>query len=110
MNDSIFQATKLWLVASTGLAKDALHIHVGLVVFLGCALLLRWPLRSWKPWLVALAVTLAGEAWDIWDTIASGRTVRPGLHWKDAWNTMLWPTAILLLARWTRLFGGAARR
>jgi hypothetical protein len=109
MKDSIFQTAKIWLVDSTGLAKDALHIHVGLIVFFAAALVFRWPLRSWKPWAAALAVTLAGEAWDIWDTIDEGRRILPAANWKDLWNTMLWPTAILLLARGTRLFGAARR-
>ncbi|WP_447727048.1 hypothetical protein [Sphingomonas koreensis] len=109
MKDSLFQTAKLWLVDSTGLAKDALHIHVGLIVFFAVALIFRWPLRSWKPWAVALVAALAGEAWDIWDTLAEGRRIVPSANWKDLWNTMLWPTAILLLARGTRLFGAARR-
>jgi hypothetical protein len=104
------QEAKLWLVVHLGLAKDALHIHIGLLVFLGCALLLRWPLRSWKPWLVALAVTLAGEAWDLADSLRLGARIRLWANWHDVWNTMLWPSAMLLLARTTRLFGGGKGR
>jgi hypothetical protein len=110
MSDSMFQAAKLWLVDSTGLAKDALHIHIALALFLGSALLLRWPLRSWKPWLVVLVATLAGEAWDIWDTLAADRSILPMANWQDIWNAMLWPSVILLLARGTRLFGPRNRR
>lgn len=110
MHDSIFQGMKLWLVGSTGLAKDALHIHIALALFFGSALLLRWPLRSWKPWAVVLAAALAGEAWDIWDTLAEGRTIRPAGNWKDIWNAMLWPSAILLLARGTKLFQNRSSR
>jgi len=109
MKDSLFQSAKFWLVGSTGLAKDALHIHVGLLVFFAAALVFRWPLKSWKPWIAAFAAALAGEAWDIWDSIDDGRRILPAANWKDVWNTMLWPTAILLLARGTRLFGGGRR-
>ena len=109
MKDSLFQTAKFWLVGSTGLAKDALHIHVGLIVFFAAALLFRWPLRSWKPWAAALAVTLAGEAWDLWDSFHDGRRILIWANWKDVWNTMLWPSAILLLARGTRLFGTGRR-
>lgn len=104
MSDSLLQAAKLWLVDSTGLAKDALHVHIALVLFLGSALLLRWPLASWKPWLLVLAVAVAGEAWDIRDSLASGRPILPAANWQDVWNAMLWPSAILLLARTTKLF------
>jgi len=109
MKDSVLQTAKFWLVDSTGLAKDALHVHVGLIVFFAAALLFRWPLRSWKPWAAALAVTLAGEAWDLWDSFHEGRRILLWANWKDVWNTMLWPSAILLLARGTRLFGTGRR-
>lgn len=104
MPESVFQAAKLWLMGGTGLAKDALHVHVGLLVSLGSALLLRWPLRSWKPWLAALAVALLGEAWDVRDRWVAGMRAAPMGHWHDIWNTMLWPSALLLLARFTPLF------
>jgi hypothetical protein len=110
MNDSIFQTAKFWLVDSTGLAKDALHIHIALALFLGSALLLRWPLGSWKPWLLVLAAAIAGEVWDIWDSIADGRPILPVANWQDVWNAMIWPTAILLLARTTKLFQNRASR
>lgn len=110
MDYSALQAAKLWLAGSTGLAKDALHVHVGLIIFFAAALLFRWPLRSWKPWAAALAATLAGEAWDLWDSFADGRRIIPSGNWKDLWNTMLWPTMILLLARTTRLFQFRSKR
>ena len=110
MSDSLFQAGKLWLVDWSGLAKDALHVHIALALFLGSALVLRWPLRSWKPWLLVLAAAVAGEAWDIWDTIVAGHPILPAANWQDIWNAMLWPSAILLLARGTRLFGPQAKR
>lgn len=110
MDHGAFQAAKLWLVDSTGLAKDALHIHIALALFFGSALLLRWPLRSWKPWLVVLAAAIVGEAWDIWDSIAEGHRILPAANWQDVWNAMIWPTAIVLLARTTKLFQTRASR
>lgn len=104
----LFRQAKGWLVDWSGLARDGLHVHVGLLVFFGAALIFRWPLRSWKPWAVALAITLAGEAWDIRDTLAAKGQLRLDYNWQDIWNTMLWPSAILILARTTRLFGPSA--
>ncbi len=104
-----FRHTKGWLVDWSGLARDGLHVHIGLLVYFGAALTFRWPLRSWKPWAVALTITLAGEAWDIRDTLAYGGRVRLDCNWQDIWNTMLWPTAILILARTTQLFGAGSR-
>ena len=103
---SPLQSAKFWLVQHLSLAKDALHIYVGLALFLGSALLFRWPLRSWKPWAVALAAALLGEAWDLRDSGVYHTRVNLWANWKDVWNTMFWPSALLLLARFTGLFSG----
>lgn len=100
---SPLQTVKFWLVENAHLAKDALHIYVGLIVFLASAALFRWPLRGWKPWLLVLAITLGGEAWDMIDRIRGGIAQQPADNWKDVWNTMFWPTALMLIARHTRL-------
>lgn len=101
---SPLQSAKLWLIHHVGLAKDALHIYVGLTLFLGSALLFRWPLRSWKPWAVALAAALLGEAWDLRDSLAYRTRIDLWGNWHDLWNTMFWPSALLILARTTTLF------
>lgn len=89
---------------TTHLAKDALHVHVALIVFFGAAALFRWPLKSPKLWLLVLAVACAGEAWDITDSLMGGVAHNYAGSLKDVVNTMAWPTAISALARWTRLF------
>jgi hypothetical protein len=101
---SPLQTAKLWLIGHLDLAKDALHIYVGLLLFLGSALAFRWSIRSWKPWAVALAVVVSGEAWDLRDSQVYHTRVDLWANWKDVWNTMFWPTALLLLARFTSLF------
>ncbi|HWU95012.1 MAG TPA: hypothetical protein VN029_05400 [Sphingomonas sp.] len=100
---SPLQSAKFWLIQHVGLAKDALHIYVGLTLFLGAALAFRWPLRSWKPWLVALAAALLGEAWDLRDNLVHHIPVRLWGNWHDIWNTMFWPSMLLILARTTKL-------
>lgn len=98
---SILQEAKLTLMGITHLGKDALHIHIGLAVFFMAALVLRWPIRGGKPWLAALAIAIAGELWDMIDTARSGAPQVFDANWHDLWNTLFWPTAITLLARWT---------
>ena len=105
---SMFQQTKIFLVQSSDLAKDALHIYVALALFLGACLAFGWEGRQWKPWLLVLLAALAGEAWDIRDTLANGGPVRIGGNWKDLWNTMLAPTVLMLAARYTDAFKPAA--
>jgi hypothetical protein len=98
-----YQAFKVWVQGYLHLAKDALHVHVGLAIFLGAALLFRWPLRSWKPWLLAAAAALAGEIWDLRDTLMLGRAIPWAGQGKDLVSTIFWPTILMLLARWTRV-------
>lgn len=98
-----FQAAKLWLIENVHLARDALHIYVGLIVLLGAAALFRWPLKGWKPWAAVLVAALLGEAWDIWDRARIGVAQDHAGNWKDVWNTLFWPTMLTLLARYTRL-------
>jgi hypothetical protein len=100
---SAFQQAKVALAAWTGLPKDALHIYVGLAVFLLTAALFRKPLRSWLPICAVLATALAGEAWDAVETWEAGRTIVWERNWHDVWNTCFWPSALFLLARYTRL-------
>jgi hypothetical protein len=100
---SSFQAVKLELVAALGLGKDALHIYVGLGVFLLAAALTRRPLKSLVPIGAVFAAAAAGEAWDLLDTAAAGERLWSAGSWHDLWNTMLWPLVLFLLARYTRL-------
>ncbi|RYY24703.1 MAG: hypothetical protein EOP62_16275 [Sphingomonadales bacterium] len=101
---SPLQAVKFWLVNHLSLAKDALHIYVALIMLFGVALAFKWPLRSWKPWAVVLVIALAGEIWDLRDSMVHHTPINLWANWHDVWNTMFWPTAILLLARFTPLF------
>lgn len=105
---SVLQTVKLWLVEHMHLAKDALHIYVALTLLFGSALIFKWPLRSWRPWLVVLLAATTGEIWDIRDRWAGGVAQDYGGNWHDIWNTMFWPSAILILARLTPLLGSQA--
>jgi hypothetical protein len=105
METSVVQSIKLAIVAATGLSKDALHIYVGLVVFLAMAAVLRKPLRSIIPWLVVVAVAIAGEALDMRDDVASLGYWRWNASLHDILNTIFWPTVLFLLARFDMFFG-----
>ena len=100
---SPLQAVKLWLVSHLHLAKDALHIHVALILFLGSAALFRWPEASWRPWLLVAAAAVAGEVWDLRDSLVYGTPIVLAANLHDIWNTLLWPSVLLLLARSGRL-------
>lgn len=99
MEISIVQSIKHEIVATVGLSKDALHIYVGLAVFLAAAAVLRKPLRSIIPWLMVLAISVAGELLDMRDDITRLGYWRWGTSLHDVLNTLFWPTVLLLLAR-----------
>lgn len=105
---SAFQQAKLFLVQLLGLPRDALHIYVGLAVFLAAAALLRRPLGSWVPIGAVVAAALAGEAWDLIETRAAGATAHWDRNWHDVWNTCFWPAMLFVLARYTRLLSRRA--
>ncbi len=100
---SPLQQIKLLVVEHSHLSKDSLHIYVAMTLFLGSALLFRWPLKSWKPWLVVLAAALAGEAWDLRDSVVYDTRIYLLANARDVVNTIFWPTILMFLARWTRV-------
>lgn len=100
---SVFQDVKIWLILTFDLSRDALHIYIGLIVFLGAAALFRRSLGSWLPVSAAIAAAFAGEAWDWIDDAGLGREHVYYSQIHDLWNTIFWPAALFLLARFTML-------
>jgi hypothetical protein len=100
---SFVQSLKLDIVGYTGLSKDALHIYVGIGVWLLAAAVFRRSITTLRPWLVVLVVACGIEcvdAFDDWVQLGRWRW-RASLH--DVINTLFWPTVLALLARYTRL-------
>ena len=95
-----FQDGKTVLLDLIGLGKDALHIYVGLAVFLLTALVFRLPLRDWRPLAATLLVAILGEVLDLFERLPPGGNPRWGSSWHDLWNTMFWPLVLFLLHRW----------
>lgn len=100
---SFLQSVKLWLIHAVGLPRDALHIYVGLFVFLAFAGAFRISLRDWRPIAAVLFVALAGEIWDLSDEFRSGHAFGWMKSWHDVWNTMFWPLVLFAIARMTRV-------
>ena len=99
METSTIQFIKLTIVTFTGLSKDALHIYIGLAIFLATAFVLRKPLRSNVPWFVVAGVAIAGEVLDMNDDISSLGYWRWDASLHDILNTLFWPSVLLLLAK-----------
>ncbi|MCB5185556.1 hypothetical protein LG201_10115 [Methylobacillus gramineus] len=105
---SLFQSIKLDIIATVGLSKDALHIYVGLAVFLVAVALFRKPLKSISPWIVVFTVAIAGEVLDRRDDIASLGHWRWAASLHDIINTLFWPTVLIVLARFSSILGGSS--
>lgn len=89
------------LAADLSVAKDALHVYGAFVVQIAAAALLRRPLGSWIPWFVVLALELVNESLDIFfgeETHIQQWQIDGARH--DILNTMVMPTALLLLCRY----------
>lgn len=109
-----FATFKINIIETTGLAKDALHIYVGVGVYLLCLFILR-PIiknrnvRAFLALLVVLCVALLGEYFDNRHIIrprglfALGMVdIKASLH--DLINTCLIPYVLYGLNKWTKIF------
>jgi uncharacterized membrane protein YqgA involved in biofilm formation len=104
METSTVQAVKLAIVGATGLSKDALHIYVGLTVYLVATLTLRQRARAIVPLLVVVLVACVGELLDMRDDLHSLGYWRWGASLHDVVNTAFWPFVLYLMTRWTSAF------
>ena len=102
MHPGVIQDIKAAVGAATGLSRDALQVYVGLAVCL--ATLAVTSIRSWKPWIAVLVVACVGELLNLRDAVGASTP----WHWRSALhglcNELFWPTVVLLLARFTRLW------
>lgn len=102
----MYNALKTQLSELLGITKDALHIHIGLAIFLVAALVFRRPLWSWIPWLSLLAFEIANELMDAFHMHGGPFSIEVGGSLKDVLNTMFWPTVLLLGLRWRHCRNG----
>lgn len=95
-----FQQFKVVMLGFTGLGKDALHIYAGMGLFLFVRLIWRWRGGWILAWLAVLAMACTVE-WIDMRAEATNSALQPdAAHWHDIWNTMFWPTILLLVGRW----------
>ncbi len=99
------------LAADLTITKDALHIYLAFIIQLSAAAIFRRSLASGLPWLVVLLFELVNEGLDMW--LGEELQLKP---WQlegaahDLINTMILPTALLLLCRYAPgLFKGRRR-
>ena len=103
MQDYLQQLSEYWigykirLLDAVGLTNDAMHIHGSLLILFGAAMILRRRPDSIWCWLIVLVAELFNEYADLQGQGPGEATIDAAMH--DLYNTMFWPTIILLLGR-----------
>ena len=93
METSFYQALKIQIMQYLPLTKDAIHVHLGLVVFFVTVLMIR-QITSWLPLLAVLLLSLLMEGIDLRDDFNSYGYLRWGASIHDIVNMMFWPVVI----------------
>jgi hypothetical protein len=88
---------KFWLIETVGLTNDALHVHGSLLILCVSALVSRRRPDSLWCWLIVFIAELFNEYADLRGAAPGEATMDAALH--DIYNTMFWPTVILILGR-----------
>ena len=110
MDTSVIQEAKLAVMAAIGLSKDALHVHVGLAVFIAMACLWRKRPRCAWPLLVVAGLAALGEMVDARDDLRSLGHWRWQASLHDIANTLFWPAVFWMLIRLRGIPGGQRPR
>ena len=109
-----FTAFKMNVIETTGLAKDALHIYVGVGVYLLCLILLRpifkkQGIRSFVALVIVTCIALLGEYLDNRETIESlglmglsREQITASI--RDLINTCMLSYVLYGLMTWTKIF------
>jgi hypothetical protein len=103
MNEKLQALAELWigyktrLVDFVGLTNDAMHVHGSILILFVSAVILRKRPDSIWCWLIVLAAELFNEYADLKGMAPGEASIDASVH--DLYNTMLWPTVLLVLGR-----------
>jgi hypothetical protein len=101
----MFDFAKGHIADATGLSRDALHVYVGLSVFLLTAIVAKCSMANWRPLAAVALASISGELWDVATLMTNGGPPSLDESWKDFWNTLFWPTILFALGRFTDTLG-----
>ncbi|MEP7130446.1 MAG: hypothetical protein ABI770_04885 [Sphingomicrobium sp.] len=90
---------KLFIEHAVRIDHDALHVLVGVLLWLVLALILRRPVTSWRPWLWLLAFILWNETVDLWIERWPEPAMQYGEGVRDVVLTMFLPLVLMFAAR-----------
>ncbi len=99
MDTSFYQSFKLSIISIVDLSKDAIHIHVGLIVFFLVVFLWKKGRFEIVCVLPVLMIACLMEAFDLRDDLNSLGYMRWSASVHDIVNTALWPVVITFFAK-----------
>ena len=90
---------KMFIEHASIITSDALHVVIGVGLWVLAAIVLRRRLTDWLPWLVVLAAVLFNETVDLWVEQWPDAAMQYGESAKDILLTMLLPSLLMAAAR-----------
>ena len=99
MDTSFYQSLKLTIISIVDLSKDAIHIHIGLIVFFLFVVLWKKGRFEMICVLPVLVIACLMEAFDLRDDLNSLGHMRWSASVHDIVNTVLWPVVVAFLAK-----------
>ena len=102
MDSSFYQSLKLQILQHVSLSKDAIHIYIGMIVFLIAIFLLNKRRIGWRCLIPVIVVAVFMEVMDLYDDLKSLGYPRWGASVHDIVNTILWPSILTLLDKFIR--------
>ena len=90
---------KMFIEHASIITSDALHVLVGVGLWVAAAVGLRRRLTDWLPWLVVLVAIILNEAVDLWVEQWPDLAMQYGESAKDMLLTLLLPTLLMATAR-----------
>jgi hypothetical protein len=90
---------KMFIEHASIVTSDALHVLIGVALWVIAAVVLRRRLTEWLPWLVVLVAVLFNEAVDLWVEQWPDAAMQYGESARDILLTLLLPTLLMAAAR-----------
>lgn len=100
METSAYQHLKLIILDVLDLSRDAIHIHIGLLVFFLAVVLWRRGRFDILALLPVFLVAIGMEVLDLRDDLASLGYMRWSASLHDLINTVFWPTLVVVTSKW----------
>lgn len=106
MDSSFYQSLKLQFLQHVSLSKDAIHIYIGMAVFLIAIILLNKRRIDWRCLIPVIVVAVFMEVMDLYDDLKSLGYPRWGASVHDIVNTILWPSVLTFLDKFIKKYRG----